>query len=217
MVTPRLGLNVTTDVAGAIRLGAEAIADLLTIDTATGRAHRRTTVEIVATATGSGVTTLPTCSTPVPSTSARCASVWPSTRLAAGARPAAQRQPRGPPPRRARPVHARTPSWRPPASSPVISSAAALDDLGDAGADLKALIGLVPTGGMAALDPAHLLTNPLGTLADWWHDLLTNHAADLPAVLVHLRDLVAGPGQVVRRLRSPTPASGPGRSRSSTT
>src|SRR5439155_13380803 len=58
-------------------------------------------------------------------------------------------------------------------------------------------LGLDPPAGVTALDPAQLLTNPLGALQAWWQDLLTTHSADVPAVLTHLRNLVAGAGQVV--------------------
>ena len=57
--------------------------------------------------------------------------------------------------------------------------------------DLEPLLGLTATGGSGVLDSAHLLVDPLGTLAGWWHELLTTHAADVPDVLAHLRDLIA--------------------------
>ncbi len=55
VVTPRLGIGFTQDVAGALRLGAEAIADLVTIDTATGQLAAVPRFEVGVTATGSGV------------------------------------------------------------------------------------------------------------------------------------------------------------------
>lgn len=60
-----------------------------------------------------------------------------------------------------------------------------------AGAHLKALLGLMPAGGLDALDAARLFVDPLGELRRWWHALVTTHASEVPAVLGHLRDLVA--------------------------
>ncbi|MEP7114641.1 MAG: hypothetical protein ABI862_15350, partial [Ilumatobacteraceae bacterium] len=56
---------------------------------------------------------------------------------------------------------------------------------------LEPLLGLTATGASGTLDSAQLLVDPLGTLAGWWHGLLTTHKAEMPDVLAHLRDLIA--------------------------
>lgn len=209
VVTPRLGLTLTADVAGAVRLGAEVVADLLTIDTATGALAAIPHVEIVATATGSGA--------------GDAADLVHTGDFVVGTLRLGIAVDHGAPQALVQLLEVTleghphdvldlsTPDAVVAAAGQIAGDliATALDQLGDAGADLKALLGLVPTGGMAALDAAHLLTDPLGTLADWWHDLLTNHAADLPAVLAHVRDLVAGPSQVADAIAVADPRVGP--------
>ena len=85
--------------------------------------------------------------------------------------------------------------------------AGVLDALGAASTGLKALLGLDPPGGVPALDAASLLTNPLAALGGWWQDLSTTHAAQMPGVLTHLRDLIATDanlGLAVTGLGTPT-------------
>ncbi len=209
IVTPRLGITLTADVAGAVRLGAEAVADVLTIDTATGALSAVPHVEVVATATGAGagdaadlvhtgdfVVGMLRLGLAVDHGAAQALVQLRDVTLEG--HPHAV-------------VDLSTPDAVVAAAGHLAGDliATALDGLGDAGADLKALLGLVPTGGITALDASHLLTDPLGTLADWWHDLVTNHAADLPAVLAHVRDLVAGPSQVADAIAVADPAVGP--------
>src|SRR6476646_10110476 len=62
---------------------------------------------------------------------------------------------------------------------------------------------------MPALDAIHLLADPLGTLAAWWHDLVTTHSADVPAVLEHLRNLVSNTAQVALPISTADPSVGP--------
>ena len=209
VVTPRVGVTLTADVAGAVRLGAEAVADLLTIDTATGALTAVPHVEIVATATGSGA--------------GDAADLVHTGDLVVGTLRLGLSVDHGAPQALVQllavtleghphdVLDLSTPDAVVAAAGQVAGDliATALDQLGDAGADIKALLGLVPTGGTAALDASHLLTDPLGTLADWWRALVTTHAADLPAVLAHLRDLVAGPSQVTDPIGVADAGSGP--------
>jgi len=209
VVTPRLGARFTTDVAGGVRLGAEAVADLLTIDTATGALTAVPHVEVVATATGSGA--------------GDAAKLVHTNDFAVGTLRLGLTLDHGAPQALIQMLDVdleghhhdvldlSTPDAVVAAAGQIAADliAAALDSLGDAGAELKGLLGLVPTGTMPALDAAHLLSNPLGTLSDWWHDLVTNHASELPAVLTRLRDLVAGPTQVTAPVAVADPGVGP--------
>jgi large repetitive protein len=204
-VTPRLSLNLDT-VSGSVRIGAEAVADLLAIDTATGTLTPVPHVEMVVTAVGSGTgnaaNLLHTGTFDVGSLrlglAVEAGAPKPLIQLLNVALEGNQQ--------------AVVDLSSPEAVVAEVGQAAsallgtALDALGAAGADFKALLGLTATGGASALDGAKLLADPLGTLADWWHDLLTNHAADVPAVLAHVRNLVAGP------LQLPQPVGGIGTS-----
>ena len=82
------------------------------------------------------------------------------------------------------------PSWPRRVRSPAISCARRSRRCPHTSSSNRSL-GLTATGGSGVLDSAHLLVDPLGTLAGWWHELLTTHSADVPDVLAHLRDLVA--------------------------
>ena len=78
-VTPQLTV-ILSAVSGAVRIGAEAGADLLVIDTASGAIVPVPRTEVAVTAVGTGAGPPPSCCTPLPSTSARCASGSRSTR-----------------------------------------------------------------------------------------------------------------------------------------
>ena len=196
-VTPQIGLKVATDVAGAISLGAEASADLLTIDVATGSIDPVPTASFALTATGNGT--------------GNAAKLLHTVPLDVGALRLGLTVVAGHPQALIQlddvdlegnhhdVLDLSSPDAVVAAAGQLAGDlvSAALDALGDAGAELKALLGLDPPAGVPALDAALLLTNPLGTLQAWWHDLLTNHSADVPTVLAHLRNLVAGTGQVV--------------------
>ena len=209
VVTPRLGVSFTADVGGAVTLGAAAVADLLTIDTATGALTAIPHVEVVATATGSGA--------------GDSAKLVHTNDFAVGALRLGLALDHGAPTALVQMLDMdleghhhdvldlSNPDTVAAAAGQIAADliGAALDRLGDAGAELKGLLGLVPTGSMPALDATTLLSDPLGTLADWWHDLLTNHASELPTVLTRLRDLVAGPTQVGQAIAVADPLVGP--------
>jgi large repetitive protein len=210
LVTPTLGLDLGLDVAGSIRLGAGARADLLTIDTATGALAPVPDVEIAVTAVGTGAGNaallLHTAKVDIG-----------SVRLGLAVRngtPQALLQALdvsvdGHPPQAV--VDLSTPDAIVSEAGQVAGTLIGdlLDNLGPAGAGLKGLLGIVGTGGMPPLDAAHLFTDPLGTLAGWWHDLLANHPADVPAVLQLLRNLVAAPSQVNTPVAIADPNVGP--------
>ena len=205
-VTPRLTLSLNA-VSGSVKIGAEAVADLLAIDTATGALTPVPHADVVVTATGSGA-------------SGNAAKLLHTATFDVGALRLGLAVEAGAPKPLIQMLDVAL-EGSPPAlvdlSSPdaVVAElgqaastllGAALDALGAAGADFKALLGLTATGGASALDGAQLLADPLGALAGWWHDLVTNHAADVPAVLAHVRNLVAGP------LQLPQPVGGTGTS-----
>ena len=210
LVTPTLGLNVGLDVAGAIHLAAEALVDLLTIDTATGALTAVPDVEIAVTARGNG--------------NGNAALLLHTQHLDIGSARLGLAVRNGTPQALVQALNVSLDGHPPQAvvdlSSPdavvaELGQVAAtligdlLDSLGAAGANLKGLLGIVGTGGMPPLDAAHLFTDPLGTLADWWNDLLTNHKADIPAVLQLLRDLIAAPLQANVPLTIVDPNVGP--------
>ncbi|HTY73503.1 MAG TPA: DUF6603 domain-containing protein [Actinomycetes bacterium] len=208
-VTPRLGLSLHADVAGAVRLGAEATADLLTIDVGTGGLQALPYADLVVTATGTGAgdaaKLLHTGTVDV-------ASLRLGLALNAGHAQAlielldvdveGQHQDV---------LDLSSPDAVAAAAGHLADDllAAALDALGDAGTALKGLLGLDPPAGVSALDGAHLLADPLGTVAGWWHDLLTQHPTAVPDVLAHLRDLVAGPTQVLQAVTGTGTADDP--------
>ena len=165
VVTPQLGLSLSTTV-GTVRLGAEAVADLVTIDTATGALTPIPNAEVVVTAAGAGAAKLlDTATVKIGSLrlglAVRNGTLHPLLELRAvefGGHP---------------PQNLDLSS--PDAVVAAVGNLAAtllgdaLDALGAAGTELKALIGLTGTGGMPALQAEHLLSDPLGTLAAWWH------------------------------------------------
>jgi len=73
---------------------------------------------------------------------------------------------------------------------------AILAQLGPAANLLAVALGWAPPAGAAAdyptVDIIAFLGNPVGTLRRHWQDVLDNHAPDMPAVLVVLRELVTG-------------------------
>ncbi|MEP7021629.1 MAG: hypothetical protein ABI808_13330, partial [Pseudonocardiales bacterium] len=212
IVTPRLGLSLSKAV-GSVLLGAEAVADLLAIDTATAVLSPLPNAEFVVTAKGSGAGTL-----------ANLVSSGPQLVIGALRFGLAVRDGDLHPLLELRPVtfqgvvHEVVDLSSPGAVVAAAGNLAAdllrtlLDALGGAGAELKALLGLTATAGMPALDDAaaaHLLSDPLGTLADWWRELLTNHAADVPAVLAHLRNLISGAVQLPQSVTGAGTAADP--------
>jgi hypothetical protein len=202
-VTPQLGL-ILSAVSGSVRIGTEAAADLLVIDTATGAIVPVPHAEVVVTAVGSG--------------SGDAAKLLHSGALDIGSLRLGLAIDAGAPTALIQLLNVDFEGHQHDVldlSSPEAIAAeagqiageliaTALDALGDAAADFKALLGLTATGGAPAIDGTHLLSDPLGALADWWHDLLTNHPADVPDVLAHLRNLIAGPVQL------PQPVQGTG-------
>jgi large repetitive protein len=210
VVTPSLGLVLAPTVAaGAVQIGAEAKVDLVTIDTATGALSALPNVEIVATATGTGGgpggKLLHTDALNVGSARLGLAV---RTGVAQAVVQAVDVDLEG---QHHDVVDLSTPDAVVAAAGQVAATLLGnlLDALGAAGEDLKGLLGLIPTGGMPALDGSHLLANPLGALADWWHDLLTNHAADVPAVLARMRDLIAAELQSAVPITVADPNIGP--------
>ncbi|RZU11327.1 hypothetical protein EV645_6489 [Kribbella rubisoli] len=205
VVTPRLTVRLSTDVAGAVRLGAEATADLFTIDTANAAMQVLPNAEIAVTATGAGVKLVDT------------------NNFAVGAVRLGLTLDHGVP--RAlvqlldvdldghpyEQLDLSNPDAVVAAAGQVAATllADALDALGGAGAELKGLLGLVPTGAMPALNGVDLLSNPLGALAQWWRELLTVHPSEVPAVLTRLRNLVAGPAQITEAISVVDAAVGP--------
>ncbi len=81
------------------------------------------------------------------------------------------------------------------AAGQVITDAAGslLDGLGAAGDAIAVVLGLPLPGGPALplVDPARLLSDPLGAVAERWRTLLAGPAADARTVLESVRDLVA--------------------------
>ena len=71
-----------------------------------------------------------------------------------------------------------------------------LGNLGDAEEAVAVLLGLAPPPEQAApvITPADLLGDPLGAVAGYWHTLLRDHPAAVPAALGVLRDAVADAG-----------------------
>ena len=195
-VTPQLALLVDTDVAGSIHLGVEASADLFTLDADRGTIDVLPRVDVAVTAAGNGsgnaAKLLHTAPLDVGSLrlglSVRAGAVNPLLELLDVDLEGHHHDV----------VDLSSPDAVVAAAGHLASDllAAALDALGAAGADLKALLGLDPPGGVPAIDGTRLLTDPLGTLAAWWLTLLQSHTGDVPTVLGHLRDLVADPSVV---------------------
>ena len=202
-VTPQLTL-ILSAVSGSVRIGAEASADLALIDTATGAITPVPHTEVVVTAVGSGT--------------GNAARLLHTADLDIGSLRLGLAIDAGAPTALIKLLDVDFEGHHHDVldlSSPEAVAAqagqiaseligAALDALGDASDDFKALLGLTATGSATAIDGTRLLSDPLGALADWWHDLLTTHAADVPDVLAHLRELIAGPVQL------PQPVQGTG-------
>lgn len=70
----------------------------------------------------------------------------------------------------------------------------ALAGLGPVKDQIARLIGLDPPAGVPGVSISGLLADPLGAVRDYWHSLLTAHAAEVPGVLATLRDLIAEAG-----------------------
>jgi large repetitive protein len=79
------------------------------------------------------------------------------------------------------------------AASDVVGSALvdALSTLGPGGSLISTIIGLAPPAGVSAINPALILSDPLGALATYWDDLVTS-AAGLPTVLEAVSALITG-------------------------
>ena len=189
--TPRVGIELSSTLGvgpSAVRLSAIASIDLATIDLSDGQLTAMPQASLVIAATGDGATRL------IPTGPLQIGSVRVGVSVINGA---------------VQPLLALgdvefegtvTPVLDLSSADAVVASvgqvagtlvAAALGALGAAGTSLQALLGLTPPGGVPALDAASLLTNPLGALGSWWQELSTTHAAQMPGVLTHLRDLVA--------------------------
>jgi hypothetical protein len=207
-VTPQLTL-ILSAVSGSVRIGAEAKADLVAIDTATGAIVPVPHTELAVTAVGSG--------------SGNAGKLLHTSPLDIGSLRLGLAIDAGAPTALIQLLDVDFEGHQHDVldlSSPEAIAAeagqiageligAALDALGDASADFKALLGLTGTGAAPAIDGTRLLSDPLGALADWWHDLLTTHAADVPDVLGHLRNLIAGPVQLPQPVRGTGTADDP--------
>ncbi len=195
-MTPRLTLAVASDVAGSIRLGVEASADLLTLDADRAHVEVLPRADVVVTASGRGA--------------GDAAKLLHTADLDIGALRFGLSVRAGDPV----PVlelldvdldgHHHDLVDLSSADAVVAAAgeiagdilAAALDALGDAGEHFKALLGLVAPAGVDAIDGRQLLTDPIGAVAGWWRTLLQSHTDEAAAVLAHLRDLVADPTTV---------------------
>jgi hypothetical protein len=188
LLTPRLGLTLATDVAGGITLGAEADAALFVLDVANGAITPVPEAEVVVTATGTGGKLLQSAAADVGTLRLGLA-------VSGGApRAVIQLLDVNVEGQQHDVLDLSTPDAAIAAAGQIaaVLVGKALDALGDAGAELKGLLGLTPPAGVTAIDATHLITDPLGTLAGWWHDLLTAQAAHVPEVLTHLRNLIIG-------------------------
>ncbi len=200
LVTPRLGVTLIADVAGAVRLGGAVAVDLFTVDVGTGAMSAIPYADVAVTATGSGT--------------GNAAKLLNTGTLDIGALRLGLSI-RGGDPQALVELHdldidgshrdvldLSSPEAVVAAAGQIAADliATALDALGPAGADLKALLGLDPPAGVPALDATALLGDPLGTFADWWQQLTTTHAAAVPEVLGHLRDLISGDAQLAQTI-----------------
>jgi hypothetical protein len=196
LITPQLGLTLSAAAEGPITLGAEATASLFTIDVAAGTITPVPEARLAVTATGSGTGDAAKL---LHSSAADIGALRLGLALVAGS------------PRALieltdvtingsthKLLDLSTPEAAAAAAGQVASQviATALGTLGAAGAELAGLLGLDPPAGVTAIDGTKLLTDPLGTLAAWWHDLVTAHPDQVPAVLTHLRNLITGPLQL---------------------
>jgi hypothetical protein len=194
LITPALGLTLRTDVAGAITIGAEANAALFTLDVSSGVITAAPEAEFVVTCTGTGAGAKLLAS-PV----AQIGSLRLGLALVGGEpRALIQLLDVDVESQHHDVLDLSTPDAAVAAAGQVAGSliAAALAALGDAGTELAGLLGLTPPAGVTAIDGARLLADPLSTLSAWWHDLMTAHAARVPDVLTHLRNLIIGPLQL---------------------
>ena len=72
------------------------------------------------------------------------------------------------------------------------AAAAVLGALGPGGAAVAILLGLDDApGAPASVDPGELLRDPVAAVRNHWRNLVTTHAAGVPAVLATLRDAIA--------------------------
>ena len=189
LITPRLGLTLATDVGAAITLGAEANAALFTLDVANGAITPVPEAEVVVTATGTGGGKL------LQSAAADVGTLRLGLAVTGGSpRAVIQLLNVNVEGQQHDVLDLSTPDAAVAAAGQIaaVLIGKALDALGDAGAELKGLLGLTPPAGVTAIDATHLITDPLGTLSGWWHDLVTTQAAHVPDVLTHLRNLIIG-------------------------
>ncbi|HZG93377.1 MAG TPA: hypothetical protein VEZ46_01580, partial [Mycobacteriales bacterium] len=197
-VTPRIGVQFTTDVAGGVRLGGRVAVDLFTIDVGTGTLTPLPYADVAVTARGSGS-----------GDAGKLLNTGPvdigELRVGLSIRDGA--------PRALLELHDVDVDGSHQdvldLSSPQAVGAAAgqlagnllrtaLDGLGDAGDHLKALLGLTAPAGGTEIDGAALLADPLAALAAWWRDLTAPPATGAVEVLGHLRSLLSGDAQVTQ-------------------
>jgi hypothetical protein len=197
-VTPRIGVQFTTDVAGGVRLGGRVAADLFTIDVGTGTLTPLPYADVAVTARGSGS-----------GDAGKLLNTGPvdigELRVGLSIRDGA--------PRALLELHDVDVDGSHQdvldLSSPQAVGAAAgqlagnllrtaLNGLGDAGDHLEALLGLTAPAGGTEIDGAALLADPLGALAAWWRDLTAPPATGAVEVLGHLRSLLSGDAQVTQ-------------------
>ncbi len=189
-VTPRLGLDLSMLLGAgpnAVRLSAEAVVDVLTVNLGDGSLVPVPDAELRVTVAGNGTRLLP--SGPVRIGSAQLGlrllggTPLPLVRVldvAVGAS-----------------VHEVLDLSSADAVVALVGETAGgllgglLDTLVGTGVHLKALLGIDPPPGVPELNAAALLADPLAALRLWWGALVTAHPLSVPAVLTSLRDLVS--------------------------
>ncbi|MEO6712130.1 MAG: DUF6603 domain-containing protein, partial [Mycobacteriales bacterium] len=205
LVTPRLALSLTSDVAGSVRLGGQVTVDLFTIDVGSGSFDAIPYADVALTATGSGAGPAARLLTTTGVVDVRAVRAGLAIH---GGEPRALLELLdvdlpgvGLPGNVHRDVlDLSSPDAVAAAAGQVASTLirTALDTLGAAAPHLKALLGLDPPAGVTEINGGALLGDPLGTLAGWWQALTTTHASAVPQVLGHLRDLIAGDAQLAQ-------------------
>jgi len=196
LITPQLGLTLQSGAAGPVTLGAEAAAALFTLDVADGSITPVPEAQFAVTAAGTGTGDAAKL---LHTATADIGALRLGFALVAGSpRALIQLTDVNINGSQHKLLDLSTPEAAAAAAGQIASEviATALNSLGAAGAELAGLLGLDPPAGVTAIDGAKLITDPLGTLAVWWHELVTAHPDQVPGVLAHVRNLVAGPLQL---------------------